>query len=326
MSSEPEVLPLLAYAQMVWRRRLLVVTVVLGMAIPAFVVSSLQTPLYQSSAQVLVTQRTLDSNFNLGDQGLSELQINTQMALLTSAAVANRAIELGATSMVRGSGSTNSNVITVVATDPVPAAAAGTVGAFVQAYSEYRSAQANRALDTAATKIRERLDQLQARLGGIDQGGPPGQALQQQVSIQQEQLRLQDQLGRLEIQRALAVAGSTVVREPAIPASPTSPQPLRDSLLALVLGLGLGMSLAVVLETVRRRSGRRSTDPAPYQPSGPSAVPAYSGGPSPMEPRLVQPDRVARPVAPTPTEPAGATLRAGPEGTNSDGRSEGSAQ
>lgn len=249
---EREVLPLLAYAEMVWRRRLLVLVVALGMAVPAYVVSSLETPLYQATAQILVTQRTLDQSFNIGDQGLSDLQINTQVAILTSAAVAARAGELGATSLVRGSGTKGSNVITLTTLEPDPVAAAGSIRAFLTAYSDYRSSQLNNSLDAAAGKIRERLQALE---GSADQlQGLPAQVLQQQVAIQQEQLRLQQQLGQLEVQRALAAAGSTVVKEPQVPTAPTSPQPLRNGALGLVLGLVLGISLAVVLETLRRRS------------------------------------------------------------------------
>jgi uncharacterized protein involved in exopolysaccharide biosynthesis len=231
---------------MVWRRRVIVLIVALGMAVPAFAVSALQTPQYQATGQILLTQQQLDENLNVKDTVLTDTQINNKLATLTGVEVTERARQQGATSTVQVSGMAVSNVVTLSAQDPDPRQAAATVEAYVRAFSEYRTQQARKTLDSAAAQLQNRIASLQEQINRL--------APADRASLQEQQASVQAQLGRVQIQHGLVASGVEVVQNPAVGQSPVSPTPVRDALLALVLGLALGISLAVLLETLRRRS------------------------------------------------------------------------
>jgi capsular polysaccharide biosynthesis protein len=260
MAPQLDGLPLLSYAAMVWRRRFLVLIITLGMAAPAFAVSALQTPQYQAVGQILLHQQQLDENLNVKDAVLTDIQINNRVATLTGAEVAELARQQGATSPVRVVGSAGSNVITLTAEDPDPRQAATTVEAYVRAFSEYRTQQSRKTLDSAAAQLQSRIASQQQQIDRlqqqIDRLAPADRAslLTQQASVQTQQASVQTQLGRVQVQQGLLSSGIEVVLNPAVGQSPVSPTPVRNALFALVLGLVLGVSLAVLLETVRLRS------------------------------------------------------------------------
>ena len=52
--------PLVAYAAMIWRRKIVVFLIAAAMAAPAFVVSALRPPTYQSVGQILITQQQFE--------------------------------------------------------------------------------------------------------------------------------------------------------------------------------------------------------------------------------------------------------------------------
>jgi len=248
-SSPSATLTLGTYLGMVWRRKFLVLAVSLCMAVPAYVSASLQTPVYRSSAQFLITQTALDANYNASGNDLTDSEMSDEVALITGPTVAARAAQLGATSTVTASKAASSHVVTVAATGAVPAAAAATVRAYVQAYSEQRQERAQSGLSSAIDKLRSRIDDLQ---GTINRALPQDRSI-----LQQQQLRFVEQVTRLDIQRGVTSWSGTIVREADVPTIPFAPTPQRDAMLALVIGIVLGLSVAVLTETLRNR--RRST-------------------------------------------------------------------
>ncbi len=268
--------PLLAYAEMAWRRRLLVLLVAVGMAGAAYAVSSLQQPMYASSAQLLLSQLEVDGNLNITSGELSERELNTQEAILAGTEVTERAAQLGATSEIEAGVGTNSNVISMIASDPDPAQAAETLNAYATAYSEYRLQRSRDTIDGAASQLELRINLLQEQIDN-PVTGEIGGLLTRQAS-------LQEKLSQLDIQLGLAESNVVLVQRPEVPTSPISPNPVRDAVAALLLGLVLGISLAVLLETLRRRSSRSATE-LPASPSSTSTSPpiATASGEQPGE-------------------------------------------
>lgn len=253
MATQSDGLPLLTYALMVWRRRFLVLIIALGMAVPAYAASAVQIPQYQATGQILLSRQQLDENLNVSPGVLTDTQVGNQIAIMTGPEVADRARQQGATSPVRVIGSTGSNVVTLTTENTDPRQAAATVEAYVRAFSEYRTQQARNSLDSAAAQLQNRIASLQEQINKL--------APADRASLQEQQASLQQQLGRIQIQQGLLSSGIEVVQNPAAGRSPISPTPVRDALLALVLGLALGISLAVLLETLRRRSVAERTAP-----------------------------------------------------------------
>lgn len=248
MQTEPGPPPLLAYAEMAWRRRLLVLVIAVGMAGAAYAASVQQQPMYATSAQLLLSQLEVDGNLNIARLSLSEQELNTQEAILSGTEVRGRAAELGATSEIDASVETNSNIISIAAVDPVPARAAATLNAYARAYSEYRLVRSRETIGRAADQLELRVDLLQQQVDSPDTVEVGG--------LVSQQANLQEKLSQLDIQLGLAESNVELLRQPLVPTSPISPTPVRDTGVALALGLAVGATLAVLLETPRRQSRR----------------------------------------------------------------------
>jgi polysaccharide biosynthesis transport protein len=270
MPSDSDGPPLLAYVEMVWRRRLLVLLIAAGMVLPAVAISFIQTPTYRAGLQILLVQPEVDLNFNIETAALTEVQVNTQIALITSEDVGARARVLGATSGVSATGKANSNVITIFATSSDPQQAAASATAYAKAYTDFRTDQIRKALDEAGKGI-------EGRIGVVDGQLVAARSDNERRGLEDQRTTLEEQAGRLRIQREIADSGVTVVQAAQPPSSPESPNPVRDGLLALVIGLVLGVSVAVLLETMKRRSSH-NTQPIPTVPPEPPGPPARRNG------------------------------------------------
>lgn len=303
MPTNSDGLPLVAYARMVWRRKLLVLTVALAMAGPAYAVSALQTAEYQADGEIVLGQQQLDENFNLQGTSLTDTQMNNQIAILTGATIAERARRVGGISPIDATARSTSNIVTLSAMDTDPQQAAATVSAYFRAFSDYRTEQQRSALDKTATQLEGIISRLQGQISRLSNDAV---GLSERTSLQQQVATVQLELSRVLTQQSLVSSGLIVVQEPQVPQSPVSPTPVRDALLALVLGLVLGMSLAVLLESIRARSGDEAfaeTDRAQV-PGEPPAV--VHGGPPPADARhasggvgLESPTDELGPVRPT---------------------------
>ncbi len=286
MASHSEGLPLIGYVRMVWRRRLLIMIIALAMAVPAFVVSALQTAQYQATGRILVGQPELDENFNLQVPTLTETQVNNLVAILTGSVVSQDARQQGGTSVFTALPGSVTNVVTLTAQDPDPQRAAATIGAYVQAFSDYLTQQDRQALESAAAELQERISQLQ---------GPGGSDAIGDQAFQDDQLTsLQSQLARVQAQQGAVESGVISILDPQVPQSPISPTPVRNALLALVLGLVLGISLAILLETVGRKPATEppvvddhtpGSSAGTVAPNGAHAQPvgAVRAGPEPVD-------------------------------------------
>lgn len=207
-------------------------------------------------------------------------------------------------------GGTNSNVVTLTASAPDPTQAAATVEAYARAYAEYGTGQERQALEVAAVRLDERLGLLQEQINS-------SRRPEEGVALEGQRATVQEQLGRVQIQRGIATPGGLVLKHAQVPESPVSPNPIRDASLALVIGLALGISLAVLLETVRRRSQKTPAPPPPRTPPAGEGFETLARGVTQRmrSPHVVGPVRPAnngatnpapRPVPPTapPSGPA----------------------
>lgn len=278
MSTEPEGIPLLGYAAMVWRRRFLVLALVLAMVVPAVAVSALETRQYQAVAQILLASQKIDENFNIDNAPLTDTQIGNLIAILTSTEVAAAARAAGGLADVAAVGKASTNLVTIRALDTDPQRAARTIDAYVTAFSDYLTRGERQTLDAAATQQQNRITRLSELIAAAATGD--------QAGLQEQRAALQEQLARIESQKELVTAGITVVQAPATSSSPVSPTPVRNGLLAVVLGLALGVSVAILLETLRRRSDREVAVASaesryfPLEPE-PAVEPQPEPGPTP---------------------------------------------
>ena len=129
-----------------------------------------------------------------------------------------------------------SDVVTVTATDPEPAVAANLANTFAKEFIAFR-----RDADRSKISSAQRLVQAQlAKMTPALRAGKQGEALKQRAE-------------QLQILAALQTGNAELVQPATVPASPSSPRPLRNTAVGLLLGVLLGLGLAVLLERLDRR-------------------------------------------------------------------------
>lgn len=254
--------PLFDYAAMVWRRKFLVLTVMFALTVPAVVVSLNETPVYQASTSLALTKPSVTSDGSATTTSLSDTEMRTQSALVTGDEVTALARERGAQTSVTTTltGSSNILVINAGASDPVAAAQAANTWA--QAYLEVRQRQQQAVSAAGDRQLADRIADLQLQL--VTAEPSTSTVLQSQLGT------LQTQQYRSELQKSVAANNATIVSSAVPPAAPVSPLPIRDGLLAAVLGLTLGIVAAILLEMSRSRAAARSLQ-APAADGEPAA-------------------------------------------------------
>jgi capsular exopolysaccharide synthesis family protein len=263
----------------VLRRRKVTIAVTTGvMIVGAIVLSLLQTPQYRSTAEVLLERQSaqdlVDEAPQQGGNANDEAQrIQTEVEVMRSRSVRDAVqAELGYSPSVRISAKGATSVVSISATDTDPAQAAEEANTYAATAITIRRDAAVAVLESAVevlllqvADVDEQLRQseqavvdLQQQLAAIPEGDPARDPIQRQidqaiierdtqrVTLQAQKAGYLDRLGqlRLSINGAQADGGGQVVSEAVEPREPFAPDPIRNTLIALVFGLLLGAALA----------------------------------------------------------------------------------
>ena len=247
----------------VLRRRKWTIALVATMVLAAaLVVSSQQTPIYRSEAQVLVS----GVGFDPLQPGVAEPpNIETERQLATSLSVAELAArELEGTTaqeLLQGASvaaPTDTEILVFAIEHPDPLATQLRAQALATAYLEFRRERALDELISASESVQGRINDLDRQLRRVNRrlaGGvsPATEALlQAQVSsIVGQVTLLQQQLTGLTPPEELRVG--QVVEPAGVPDDPVSPRHAVTGGLALFLGLGLGVAIAFLRERLDDR-------------------------------------------------------------------------
>ena len=257
-----DTLDLRDYLAVLRRRRWLVVLVTLLVTATAVGVSLLQTPVYESSAEVLVEPLRRSEDATLESILLGESAVETERRVMTSRPVTERVIadldldvepndlvEDVSTSVVG-----DSMVIEVSATDTDAELATAIANGFATSYLEHRRSRAVDELIAAQDELENRARDLRDQISSLEQEIAEANAAptpEDTASLESELRRLEGQLAQVEAstvdaaQPADLVRGGGEVLVPAeVPDAPVSPKPIRTGVLGLVLGLMLGVGLA----------------------------------------------------------------------------------
>lgn len=281
---EDDELDLRAYLA-VLRRRWKVIAVVTVLAVAAALGLSLrQENLYRAEAEVLIRQS--DSATIVGDSPVinaneAARRLNNEVRFFESgtmrAAVAERYDgPLDVNDVDASVVSDSADVLRASLTAADPDAAAELVNLYVETFIEVRREQRTNEFLAVGEEIRAKIDDLDQRIAEIRQpltdleaqaaANPGDEGLRQQV--EQLQAQLAPQLSPLEGQRAFyegqiedlelsaeinTSTGAHVLTRAEPPTARVSPTPLRDAVLALVLGLVLGVGLAFLIDTLDER-------------------------------------------------------------------------
>jgi polysaccharide biosynthesis transport protein len=250
----------------VFRRRFALIAVVtlLGAATAA-AYSLRRTPVYESTASVLVRAITTNA-FDPGQRVDQQLNMFNQRQLAQSEPVAVLAAKYLGTHAapeqllrhVAVEVPANSQILKIHYSDPVPLTAQRGANAFAKAYLNFRQTDAERQAKTSQVGLQAEIDKLrqeltQAQNTAADPNAPQSVQRTATVKIQQLNARLENLEDQLNAFRGLDFTPGTLIASANLPRAPSSPR------LVLNVGIGLlvGLFLGVVLAFMRDRTDTR---------------------------------------------------------------------
>src|SRR3954452_1471854 len=210
-------------------RRRIVVLVACLVVVPgaAFVYSITQQKQYSATASLLLRDPQLDQKlfgstvFAPSSDPAREAATNAKLASLdvgagrTSKALGGTPAASDITSKISVESAGQSDVVSITATDPQPTFAAKLANTFAQQFIAFRRDADRSKVASAQKLVQAQID----RLTPAEQSGAQGTALRQRSE-------------QLQILAALQTGNAELVQPANPPTSPSSPQPLRNGVLA----------------------------------------------------------------------------------------------
>jgi capsular exopolysaccharide synthesis family protein len=224
-----------------------------------------QTPIYEGQAKVLVNPVQNPTSSAV----VVQPNLDTERQLALSQAVAESArrilgVTTSARTLVRGVSAevvTNTTVLIISYRSPSADIAARYANAFAQAYVDFRTSQAQRLYDAAASAVQKQIQGVQDSLAALNQkinattdpkslgdlGAQRDTLLARAAVLTQQLLTIQA--------NSSVVQGSAaqIVQRAAVPTSPVTPKKVRNVVMALFAGLVLGIGLAFLRERLDDR-------------------------------------------------------------------------
>jgi succinoglycan biosynthesis transport protein ExoP len=216
------------------------VTVLTGLTLLA---SMLAPKRYSADAQIIVDPD--QSVLQTTDAGSQQRQLATLRTLVDSptvlapAAQRARRTEAELENKVSSTVDQNANLITVSADDGTAAGAAEIANAVARSFVDSQAAVERARLRAAQAALTHEIDQLQANTTGTDTA---------------EQIRaLRERGAQLRVAEASAGANLQIARGAQAPKAPSSPRPLRNTVLALFASIFLAILVALGRDQLRPR-------------------------------------------------------------------------
>jgi capsular exopolysaccharide synthesis family protein len=222
-----------------------------------------QTPIYESETRVLVRPSTPPAGV-----APTTVNLDTERALVDSTAVASlvrKRLGLpGSADALLGSldvsVETNTEILAIRYSDPDPLVAQRLSQGFADAYTAFRHRQAQTQFKSQADAIQGQISDVESQIADtqdqIDATNDPKK--QDALSAQRDSLLarlgvLQQNMEDLRTLTASQSSGGEIVQPANLPTSPSSPDYVRNGLLALVVGLALGIGVAFLRERLDER-------------------------------------------------------------------------
>lgn len=268
---QPSAVDLTRYLSVLRHRWATIMLVTLATVVVTVVASNAQTPVYRASAEILLHSDSPDAVFGSGNGGVSNRvgAVETEIRVLGSDPVREAArAKLGFASDVSAERVGESEVMRVSASSTDRHRAAAIANAYASSYVEFRRTQAVSELFAAGREIEQKVGALDRQIEELTQRATtasPAERATVDLTVRPQLDNLHDQRGELRkrrdelsVEAALREGDAEVVRSAVVPSSPTSPQPLRNGLAALAVGLAVGVALAFyrdrIDDTLRTRS------------------------------------------------------------------------
>lgn len=262
------------YLTVLQRRKLTILLITLLVIVTSVGVSLMETPVYRATSQVLLQARSSEELF--APQGVvAAPRVETEIEVMKSGSVREAvAEELGFLPAVEILPVGDTQVLTISAESTAPAQAALIANRYAEIYIETRRQQLVEDLLNASQEVQLRVDDIAAQIAQLEQGLADldaqiaaAEASADRIRLQADQAQLEDdiapqrsslearrtsyaeQLDRLQLASNLTqTGGAQLVSRATEPSTPVRPTPVRNGMLAAVVGLMLGVGLAFLRE------------------------------------------------------------------------------
>lgn len=255
-----EVLDIRDYTEAIYRRRRWVIVSTLVGAILALGLSLSQQKMYTSESEVLVLPATIPGQV-VSPNALISMPNELQVARSASVeqAAAGRAAQQDFTlGDVVVANPVDTQTLTFAATSPDPKSAQSSAAAYAEAYLELRKENLTSSIQDRLTSVQGVIDGLQTeRSQLIDQlarasAGPESTALTYQLTSLGTELA-DRQAEENDLQLALGAEVGATLEEATLPGGPSSPKPIRNTILGAFLGFLVGLVLALLRDRFDQR-------------------------------------------------------------------------
>lgn len=252
------------YINVIRARKWVIIQAVIIVTLTALVVSLVQTPVYESEAQILIAETGTSSDI-FGDLGISisssaERGLSTQVQLMQVRPLLENTIaeldlgitpeQLAAKIEITAVGQTN--VVTVVAKDEDPAVASAIANALASEFVGWSEDYNRESINAAAAEVEERLKAAKAEILALgqeisDQGKTDELSAELAIATG-NYTTLASKLEELRIQSQLETGAGRIVSPAVASIDPVEPSPMRNTALGLVVGLVFGLGMALLYE------------------------------------------------------------------------------
>jgi polysaccharide biosynthesis transport protein len=237
------------YLRVLRRRKWTIALTALIVVALALAYSFVQSPVYEATAEVLVRPRTseqlLNANANRTAAADAQRAIDTEIKVVQSRTVKDAVRQkLDRAPDISASAAGETDVISVNARSTNRTRAARDANTYAQTYLDVRREQAVNDFLDAGKDVQAKIDDLQRQIDAR-----PSQDAVQRQALEGQQAYYRQQLDQLQVAAQVSESGGgQIVSRATTPSSPAEPKTIRNSLLALALGLMLGIGLAFLRE------------------------------------------------------------------------------
>ncbi len=235
------------YLKVLRERKWVILGTVLAILAAVLAMSLLSTPKYRATSQILRQRANLDSA--LFGSSVFEFR-DVQRELQTGASLVKLDVvakmvkdQLGSPrspgellSMVQVNPAGQTDLVNIAAVSTYPDEAAKVSNAFAEQFIQYRRKADQSAVTNALTSVSQQYDAMTPSEKTSDRG-----------------TQLADKLENLRILEQMQTGGFEIAQVAKVPGAPFSPQPFRNGVLALAVGLVVGVGLAFLLEYLDKR-------------------------------------------------------------------------
>jgi len=235
---------------LVLRRRFLWIIALVILAVAASAAfTAVQTKKYSASSLLLVQPAGSTSSLISGNQQtITPTDILTELQLLKSAPVQIEvAKQLGFKPSIVGSEVGQTNVISVTASAKTASLASRAANTYAKDFVAQKQSSAINALILGEKQYQSEINSIDTQILTLS-GSRTAAAVAATAALTSEVAVLKGDKAQLEVAAAESPGGIELVSLASPPKSPSSPKPLEDGVIALVIGLLLGLVLALLVE------------------------------------------------------------------------------